>query len=92
MTSSFRNAAPDELAIALQDARDYTLALFDSFVSVGFDLPEKVPILEILNPPLWELGHIAWFAEWYILREAKSSDPSAAQRPRARMDKEVQAG
>ena len=80
MTSSFRNAAPDELAIALQDARDYTLALFDSFVSVGFDLPEKVPILEILNPPLWELGHIAWFAEWYILREAKSSDPSAAQR------------
>lgn len=80
MTSSFRNAAPDELAIALQDARDYTLALFDSFVSVGFDMPEKVPILEILNPPLWELGHIAWFAEWYILREAKSSDPSAAQR------------
>jgi ergothioneine biosynthesis protein EgtB len=30
---------------------------------------------------LWELGHIAWFAEWYILRDAQSSAPGAAQRP-----------
>jgi iron(II)-dependent oxidoreductase len=80
MNFSFRNASPNELAGALQDARDYTLALFDCFVSVGLDAPDKVPILPILNPPLWELGHIAWFAEWYILREARSSAPDAAQR------------
>lgn len=68
------------MAIALQDARDYTLALFDCFASAGLDAPEQVPILDIINPPLWELGHIAWFAEWYILREAQSSAPDAAHR------------
>jgi ergothioneine biosynthesis protein EgtB len=80
MTLSFRNATPDELAAALQDARNYTLALFDRLASAGFDAPANVPILSILNPPLWELGHVAWFAEWYILREAQSSAPDAAQR------------
>ena len=31
-----------------------------------------------LNPPLWQLAHIAWFAEWFILREAASSHPADA--------------
>lgn len=78
--SSFRNATPNELARSLQDARDYTLSLFECFLSAGLDVPGKVPLLAIVNPPLWELGHLAWFAEWYILREAESSDPTAAQR------------
>jgi iron(II)-dependent oxidoreductase len=80
MNFSFRTASPNELAGALQDARDYTLALFDCFASAGFDEPGNVPILPTINPPLWELGHIAWFAEWYVLREAESSDPTSAQR------------
>ncbi|HJW54074.1 MAG TPA: selenoneine synthase SenA [Burkholderiaceae bacterium] len=75
---SFRNATPQELADALQDARHYTLALFDCFAAAGLDVPENVPRLPIVNPPLWELGHIAWFAEWFILREATSSAPVAA--------------
>lgn len=78
--SSFRNATPSQLAGAMQDARDYTLTLFDCFRSAGLDAPEKVPILAVVNPPLWELGHIAWFAEWFILREARSSAPIDAQR------------
>lgn len=77
---SFRDAAPDQLADALQDARDYTLALFDCFAAAGLDASEKVPLLATVNPPLWELGHIAWFEEWFILRDAQSSDPAAAQR------------
>jgi len=80
MNASFREATPGDLAIALQDARDYTLALFECFASAGLDAPEQVPILDIINPPLWELGHISWFAEWYILREAQSSAPDAAHR------------
>ena len=80
MISSFRTATPSELAEALQDARDYTLTLFESLATAGLDHPEKVPRLPYINPPLWELGHIAWFAEWYILREADSSNPAAAQR------------
>jgi ergothioneine biosynthesis protein EgtB len=80
-TTFLRNANAAQLAMGLQDARDYTLALFDHFAAAGFDRPARVPLLEIVNPPLWELGHIAWFAEWFILREAASSAPTDAQRP-----------
>ncbi|MEN3290868.1 MAG: gamma-glutamyl hercynylcysteine S-oxide synthase, partial [Burkholderiales bacterium] len=81
MNLPFRNAPRNELARALQDAREHTLALFDCFAVAGLDDPANVPLLPIVNPPLWELGHIAWFAEWYILREADSSAPAAARRP-----------
>ena len=78
MNFSFRTATPAELAGALEDARDYTLALFDRFSDAGLADPVRVPPLAVVNPPLWELGHIAWFAEWYILRRATSSAPNAA--------------
>lgn len=78
---SFRHADPDQLAAALSDARHYTLALFDSLAAAGYDQPHQVPRLPIVNPPLWELGHTAWFAEWFVLREATSSHPADAQRP-----------
>jgi gamma-glutamyl hercynylcysteine S-oxide synthase len=81
MNASFRTGQPHELAGALQDARDYTLALFDCFAGAELDQVHNVPMLPIVNPPLWELGHIAWFAEWYILREAESSAPDAARFP-----------
>jgi len=80
MNFSFRTATPNELAGALQDAREYTLELFECHAAEGLHLAEKVPVLPHINPPLWELGRIAWFAEWYILRDAQSSEPVAAQR------------
>ncbi|MFA9218289.1 MAG: selenoneine synthase SenA, partial [Sphingomonadaceae bacterium] len=43
------------------------------------DVAQRVPPLRTVNPPLWELGHTAWFAEWFILREASSSHPADAQ-------------
>lgn len=76
--ASFRSASPEELAVALQDARHYTLSLFDQFAAAGYDTLSRVPHIRTINPPLWELGHLAWFAEWYILREATSSHPAAA--------------
>ena len=79
MNFSFRTATPAELAGALEDARDYTLALFDRFDDAGLADPVRVPPLAVINPPLWELGHLAWFAEWYILRRATSSAPDAAE-------------
>ena len=78
---SFRTASPEQLAKALQDARNYTLALFDCFLSAGLDAPARVPYLTVVNPPLWELGHVAWFSEWFVLREAPSSHPAAARYP-----------
>ncbi len=80
MRISFRTANAVELATAIQESRANTLALFDCFAAVGLDEPRNVPLLSIINPPLWELGHLSWFAEWYILREAQSSDPTSAVR------------
>ncbi|NHZ87855.1 ergothioneine biosynthesis protein EgtB [Massilia sp. CCM 8733] len=68
------------MAEALQGARNYTLGLFDCFAATGYDSLARVPHIATINPPLWELGHTAWFAEWFILREAASSHPADAQR------------
>ncbi len=78
---SFRNASPAQLADAMQDARNYTLVLFDCFTSDGLDALDRVPYLPVISPPLWELSHIAWFSELFVLREAASSNPATALRP-----------
>lgn len=54
----------DRLAHALRDARSRTLALYGHL-----DLASvRVPQLPIVNPPVWELSHIAWFQERWCLR------------------------
>ncbi|HVL76946.1 MAG TPA: selenoneine synthase SenA [Noviherbaspirillum sp.] len=80
MNTSFRTATPDELARALRDARERTLLLFEGFVQAGYQNPARSSLAAEASSPLWELGHIAWFAEWYVLRGAQSSEPAAAQR------------
>jgi iron(II)-dependent oxidoreductase len=55
----------------LQDARKRTL---ESWA----DMSEKqlrVPPLPIINPPLWEMGHVAWFQEKWILRQLRGRPP-----------------
>lgn len=79
--ASFRRMGPGALDAALQDARRRTLALFDALAAAGYDQAGKVPRLAVLNPPLWELGHVAWFAEWFVLRAARSSRPGDAAGP-----------
>ncbi len=38
-----------------------------------------VPQLSILNPPLWEFGHITWFHEFWIHRDGHVNQPSWIQ-------------
>ncbi len=33
------------------------------------------PQIAIVNPPLWEIGHVAWFQEWWCLRDGASASP-----------------
>jgi ergothioneine biosynthesis protein EgtB len=35
-----------------------------------------VPQLNILNPPLWEFGHLTWFHEFWVHRDGQESKPS----------------
>ena len=41
------------------------------------------PKLAIVNPPLWELGHIAWFQEYWCLRRDGSAPAAASILPGA---------
>ena len=56
------------LSLALMDARNHTLHLFaqyqESLEAVAYVVPQSADV----NPPLWQLGHIGWFQEWWIAR------------------------
>ena len=58
----FQSAA--ELVKQLSDARERTLALVGDLDGNQWFGPRLV----IVNPPLWELGHLGWFQERWCLR------------------------
>jgi len=65
------------LASALADARAQTLRQFDALQAV---LPPGMPVRYApeLNPPRWELGHVAWFEERWLARHAQRLHGAAA--------------
>jgi iron(II)-dependent oxidoreductase len=59
------NAA--NLTATMRDFRARTLGLvadLDDTQMIG-------PRISTINPPLWEIGHVAWFAEFWFLRHLK---------------------
>src|SRR5512142_1356465 len=66
--------AHDDMADWLESARRRTLALVE-------DWPPEArlgPKLAIVNPALWELGHVGWFQEQWILRHGAGRAPLRA--------------
>ncbi len=63
-----RSAGREVLSLALMDARNHTLRLFGQYQEALEATSFAVPQLSIINPPLWELGHVGWFQEWWIGR------------------------
>jgi ergothioneine biosynthesis protein EgtB len=63
-----RQAGRSGLGRALGEARARTLALFAAYESALGATGFAVPLSAELNPPLWELGHIGWFQEWWLAR------------------------
>jgi ergothioneine biosynthesis protein EgtB len=53
------------LRAALLEARQYTKALVDDLS----DAQWRLPMLPIVNPVLWEVGHVGWFMERWCLRD-----------------------
>jgi ergothioneine biosynthesis protein EgtB len=79
-----RTADAGTLAQALVDAREHTLGLFGAVrAALGDGL--EVPYADQINPPLWELGHVAWFEEFWIARNTERLRGVAArlEAPRA---------
>ena len=62
---NWRCANVAQIADGLQSLRAKTLAVFDAYAAAG---RLTVPYADELNPPLWELGHVAWFQEFWIGR------------------------
>jgi iron(II)-dependent oxidoreductase len=82
-----RSGNPAALAAALQESRADTLATFALYEQALPGL--QIPYHEALNPPLWELGHIGWFQDWWLARFSQrhlglAADPDAARRAPAR--------
>ncbi len=80
---SHRQGTAPQLTACLADARAQLLRLFDALEAC---LP---PGLEVrygaeLNPPRWELGHIAWFEEFWIARNTQRLRGAAAAPAAAR--------
>jgi iron(II)-dependent oxidoreductase len=64
-------ASADELAAQLRDTRTRTAFLTE-------DLSNRQlmgPMLPIVNPVLWEIGHVGWFHEYWTLRHAHGDAP-----------------
>src|SRR5436189_3342442 len=61
--------APDPLPLAdwVSDARDRTLELVADLT----DEQMLGPLLPIVNPLWWEIGHVAWFQEYWALRRSR---------------------
>jgi ergothioneine biosynthesis protein EgtB len=82
-----RHGGAAELAAALQSSRSDTLA---TFAVCEATLPGLgVPLRAELNPPLWELGHIGWFQEFWLARFPQRvlghrADPEAPRGPALR--------
>ena len=52
------------LRAKLTSIRNFTLALYAHLTPAQMQVAQ----LPTVNPPLWELGHIAWFQEYWCLR------------------------
>ena len=64
-------ASPAELASQLHQARTRTHRLTDELSSeqlMGLKL-------DIVNPVLWEIGHVGWFHEYWTLRHSHGQAP-----------------
>jgi len=73
MTTSFKCLSPSMLDLieALREARERTLELIE-------DLSDEQlmgPRLRIVNPLRWEIGHVAWFQEFWALRRLGGLPP-----------------
>ena len=64
--------SPAKLEAWAVEARSRTLGLVSDLSDEQF---LQVPLLRIINPFLWEIGHVAYFQEYWVLRHANGEPP-----------------
>jgi iron(II)-dependent oxidoreductase len=74
--ATLRTSGAVALASALRATRLRTVGLLQAWQHALPDL--QVAYAPERNPPLWELGHVGWFQEWWIARNPQRSSGVAA--------------
>jgi ergothioneine biosynthesis protein EgtB len=69
--TDIRRASPDLLSLALMDSRNQTLALLARWDEAQSGQGVRVPAEPDFELPQWLAGHIAWFAESWIVRNPR---------------------
>src|SRR5215813_5186230 len=64
-------ASVEDLQDLIVDARTHTFDLVRDLSDEQF----HVPLLRTINPFLWEIGHVAYFQEYWVLRHAAGQPP-----------------
>ena len=80
-----RSSGKELLSLALMDARNHTLHLFAQYQKSLEGVNYVVPQSAAANPPLWELGHIGWFQEWWIGRNMQRTSGGRCEPAHARL-------
>jgi iron(II)-dependent oxidoreductase len=76
-----RQAGADLLSLALIDARNHSLRWLAAFELQLGDLAPNVDV----DPPLWLVGHAAWFQEYWVSRNVQRQRGEAADAARPRL-------
>lgn len=64
--------------ISTDDLAEWVLDGAERVLQLVADLPDEQlvgPLLSTVNPLIWEIGHIAWFQELFVLRRACGREP-----------------
>jgi iron(II)-dependent oxidoreductase len=72
-----RDRQPPPPAVVIAWARDARRRTLELIADLDDELLLGTP-LSITNPLLWEIGHVAWFAERWVLRHANGRAPLRA--------------
>ena len=79
-----RRGGKELLSLALMDARNHTLRWIAAYErALGATL--QVARSAELNPPLWELGHIGWFQEYWLARNVQRARGAACDPAQPRL-------
>jgi gamma-glutamyl hercynylcysteine S-oxide synthase len=70
-SSQMRHAGKGLLSLALMDARNHTLRWMSAMEAAFADPPWTLPAQAGRDPPLWSLGHLAWFQEYWVARNVQ---------------------
>ncbi len=68
--SAIRRAGPVELEAAMVRGREQLLGLFEGFEQALGPRGLRIALDPVVNLPLWELGHVGWFEEFWISRNS----------------------